>query len=261
MMSKIIQETKTNLGRLRRLYTPKYYLSLKRIQSFRNKYVGQRCFVIGNGPSLQKMDLTPLKNEVSFGLNRIFLLFDLLGFQTTYYVAVNHLVIEQSAEEIISNVQNPKFIDWEARKYLKFTQNMMFLKSYHDIPRFYTDITRGIWQGMTVTFVALQIAYYMGFDQVILIGVDHSFNTKGKPHEVVITEDDDIDHFNPNYFGKGFRWQLPDLEGSELAYRMAKSQYEKMGREILDATLGGKLQVFKKVEFTSLFDSMAEITP
>jgi hypothetical protein len=200
------------------------------------------------------MDLKPLQNEITFGLNRIYLLFDQLGFQTSYYVAVNHLVIQQFADEIINQVQNIKFIDWDARKYLKSTDNLIYLRTYHEEPRFFTDITRGIWQGMTVTYVAMQIAYFMGFDQIILVGVDHSFNTSGKPHKEVISNGDDPDHFNNEYFGKGIKWQLPDLEGSEVAYRMAKYQYERKGKEILDATADGKLMVFQKVDFNSLFD-------
>ena len=93
----------------------------------------------------------------------------------------------------------------------------------------------------------------MGFSQVILIGVDHNFTTKGTPNTTVVSTGDDPNHFNPAYFGKGFRWQLPDLETSELAYCMARDAYAKEGRELLDATEGGKLTVFPKVKFDSLF--------
>ncbi len=99
----------------------------------------------------------------------------------------------------------------------------------------------------------MQIAYYMGFEKVILIGVDHSFETKGKPHTMVVSEGDDPNHFDPCYFGKGFRWQLPDLRTSELAYRIAKYHFENAEREILDATVDGKLQVFPKVDYYQLF--------
>jgi hypothetical protein len=240
-------------GRFLRLMQPKYFVSLQRIQKYQAIHQGQRCFIIGNGPSLKEMDLSPLRHEVTFGMNRIYLLFEQLGFQTTYYAAVNRLVIEQSAAEIVSQVRCPKFIDWDARDLVEFTPDMMFLRTYHDEPHFFTDIRRGIWQGSTVTFVAMQIAYYMGFETVVLIGVDHNFVTSGKPHQTVVSAGDDLNHFSPDYFGKGFRWQLPDLEGSELAYRMAKFQYEQKGREILDATAGGNLQIFKKVEYRSLF--------
>jgi hypothetical protein len=99
----------------------------------------------------------------------------------------------------------------------------------------------------------MQIAYYLGFGKVILIGVDHSFATKGSPNTQVVSQSDDPNHFDPQYFGKGFRWQLPDLENSELAYRIAKCQFERDNREIVDATIGGRLQVFPKVDYRTLF--------
>ena len=99
----------------------------------------------------------------------------------------------------------------------------------------------------------MQLAFHMGFKQVILIGVDHSFATQGKPNTTVVSGGDDPNHFNPDYFGKGFRWQLPDLDTSEVAYTMAREAYKSAGREIIDATVDGKLTVFPKVNFESLF--------
>jgi hypothetical protein len=111
-----------------------------------------------------------------------------------------------------------------------------------------------MWQGATVTFVALQLAYHLGFKQVILVGVDHSFRTPGKAHSEVVSQGDDPNHFSPDYFGKGFRWNLPDLETSEIAYHLAKRAFEADGRMVLDATIGGKLTVFPKVNYRELFD-------
>ena len=105
-----------------------------------------------------------------------------------------------------------------------------------------------------MTYVALQLAYYMGFEQIILIGIDHNFSTKGRPNTTIESQGDDPDHFTSNYFGKGFRWQLPDLETSEHAYRMAKNAFTADGREILDATIGGQLTIFPKVNYDTLFD-------
>lgn len=231
---------------------PRYRASIRRIAAMKGKHEGERCFIIGNGPSIKSTDLSLLKDEVTFGLNRIYLLFDQMGFATTYFVAVNNLVIEQSAQDIIS-LPCPKFISWHARDLIGFTADMMFLHSRGG-PAFYTDITKGIWEGATVTYVAMQIAHYLGFQKVILIGVDHSFATQGKPHTTVVSQGDDPDHFDSQYFGKGFRWQLPDLETSELAYRIAKYQFECSNREIVDATVDGKLQVFRKTDYLTLFD-------
>jgi hypothetical protein len=58
----------------------------------------------------------------------------------------------------------------------------------------------------------------------------------------------DPNHFDPNYFGKGFRWQLPDLQTSELAYRLAREAFESDRRRIIDCTVDGKLDVFPKAD-------------
>jgi hypothetical protein len=234
-------------------FHPQAVISRRRLRSFKNKHQGKRCFIIGNGPSLKNTDLSLLKDEVTFGLNRIYLLFDEIGFETTYHVAVNKLVLEQTSEEL-SRLSIPSFVSWDSQDALKFRRNMMYLRPVHlSGPRFFKNIDDGIWEGATVTYVAMQIAFYMGFEKVILIGVDHSFETKGKPHTTVVSQGDDPNHFSPHYFGEGFRWQLPDLETSELAYRIADHVFTSSGRDIVDATVGGKLDIFTKVDYESLF--------
>lgn len=231
---------------------PVYRESLKRLMAFKNKHKGERCFIIGNGPSLNKMDLSPLRDEITFGLNRIYLLFDSLGFATTYYACVNRYVIEQSVDEI-RRLKCPKFIGLRVRDKFPFTPDTVFLRSRNG-PKFCTDLrSQGIWEGATVTYVAMQIAYYMGFSEVILIGVDHNFKTKGEPNKLVLSEGDDPDHFDPNYFGKGYKWLLPDLELSEVAYELANKAFIKDGRNIKDATVDGSLDIFPKVRFEDCF--------
>ena len=93
----------------------------------------------------------------------------------------------------------------------------------------------------------------MGFEQVILIGVDHNYASKGEANKTVVSNGGDPNHFSANYFGKGFRWQLPNLDTSEAGYWKARDAYRKAGREVLDATVGGKLTIFPKVDYNSLF--------
>ena len=135
----------------------------------------------------------------------------------------------------------------------KQTKEMIFLHTTYTGPKFASDVRGRLWEGATVTYVALQLAYYMGFQTAYLIGVDHSFTTKGKPNTTIVSQGDDPNHFNPGYFGKGFRWQLPDLDTSEQAYAMARQAYEADGRKVIDATVGGKLTVFPKVDYNKLF--------
>ncbi len=227
--------------------------SRRRMAAFKDIHCGRRCFIIGNGPSLKQTDLAKLKGEFTFGMNRIYLLFPELGFTTTFFVSINDLVIEQCAGEIAA-LPTPKFIAWHSnRHFQRFPGDMVFLYTTYTGRQFAYDMTRRVWEGATVTNVALQLAFYMGFEKVILIGVDHNFTSKGDANKTVVSTGDDPNHFSANYFGKGFRWQLPDLETSELAYTMAREAYRKAGREVLDATVDGKLAVFPKADYASLF--------
>ncbi len=226
--------------------------SIQRMAALKDRYKGERCFLIGNGPSLKVTDMSRLKNEYTIGQNRIYLAFPEWSFSTSFYMSVNDLVIEQCAQDIQA-LTMPRFISWRARKWLKPVDNLNFIYTTYTGPKFARDAGERIWEGGTVTYTALQIAYHLGFKQVILVGVDHNYVTQGKPNATVVSQGDDPNHFNPAYFGKGFRWQRPDLDSWVIAYNLARRTYEEDGREVLDATIGGKLQVFKKVPYDSLF--------
>ena len=228
--------------------------SLKMLSDLKGKQDGKRCFIIGNGPSLRQTDLSLLRKEYTFGLNRIYLLFPEMGFSTSCIVSVNTLVIEQCVAEILAQ-PGLKFLPWGLRKYYPnpVPKDLVMVNTEAPKPIFQRDACRPLWQGATVTYIAMQLAYHMGFEQVILVGVDHSFSTIGKANTEVVSQGDDPNHFSTEYFGKGFRWQLPDLETSEIAYHMARRAFEADGREIIDATIGGKLTVFPKVDYSSLF--------
>lgn len=226
--------------------------SIRRLGELKDIHRGQRCFIIGNGPSLKQTDLKKLKNEYTFGMNRIYLGFPEMGFQTTYFLTINSLVIEQCAEDI-RRLSMPRFVCWRSRRVIGTAPDLNFLHTTYNGAKFAFDARGRLWEGATVTYVALQLAYHMGFSQVILIGVDHNYSAQGKPNTTVVSQGEDKDHFHSDYFGKGFRWQLPDLETSERSYRMARQAYERDGRQVLDATIGGKLTVFPKVDYESLF--------
>jgi len=227
-------------------------VSLRRLAALKDSQRGRRAFILGNGPSLARTDVSQLAGEASFGMNRVYLAFPEWGFQTSYFVCVNDLVIEQSAPDL-ATLSMPKFLSWHSRRLVPLDAHTIFLHTTYEGPTFARDARGRLWEGATVTYIALQLAFHLGFDPVILIGVDHSFSSKGKPNTTVISQGQDADHFDARYFGAGFRWQLPDLAQSERAYRMARRAFEADGRQVLDATIGGQLTVFPKVDYNSLF--------
>jgi hypothetical protein len=230
--------------------------SLRKLAALKDKYKDQRCFIIGNGPSLKKTDISRLRGEYTFGMNRIYLGFEEWGFQTSFLVCVNSLVIEQVYQDFQA-LKIPKFFSWRSRKLLypagQPDEYTHFLFTTYTGQKFAKDARDRLWEGATVTYACLQLAFHMGFKQVALVGVDHSFATEGAPNTTVVSQGDDQSHFDPNYFGKGFRWQLPDLDTSEQGYWLARQAYESAGRSVVDATIGGKLQVFPKMAYDSLF--------
>lgn len=228
-------------------YTDWYNNHRQKLTNYYNKFAGHDCFIIGNGPSLNKMDLTTLNNYYTFGLNKIFLIFQRVSLSLDFLVSVNPLVIQQSIDEF-NKLKIPKFLSYVAADGIDtFDEFTHFIYTKGGLESS-GDITKPINEGYTVTNVALQVAHFMGFNNVFLIGVDHSFKQQGNPNEKQVMQGEDVNHFDPNYF-KGHQWQLADLEGSELAYRNTKFFYERTGRKIYDATVGGQLQVFEKIPF------------
>ena len=225
--------------------------SRNRLEALRDRYAGERCFIIGNGPSLNRMDLSVLRNEKTFALNRGYLLFERIGAPTTFLVAVNRYVVEQFGDELHA-AETTRFVSWRSRRWVSDGTDAIFVRRGR-LYSFSTDVAaRGAWEGATVTYVALQLAYHLGFTEVILIGVDHSFGTSGPANKLVTASEPDSSHFDPSYFGPGIKWQLPDLETSEVAYGLARHQYEAAGRSIVDATIGGRLKVFPKANLVEL---------
>lgn len=200
------------------------------------------CLVIGNGRSLLDVPVELLRKYDSFGTNRIYLL---EVFTPRFYVAVNPLVVQQFADDINLIECEKKFITDTGGAH-KLIADAVPIRSLY-IPLFSRDaLGVGVYEGYTVTFVAMQIAYAMGYKTVLLVGVDHDYKFDGVPNEERIAEGDDPNHFSPDYFGDGVRWNNPDLVQSERSYRMARREFERIGGRIINLTPETKETVFEK---------------
>ncbi len=229
------------------VYLQWYFRDSKRLRKFKNIHKGESCFIIGNGPSLNKMDLSLLTSLNTFGLNKIYLMLDKVDINLTYHVAVNPIVIEQSKRHFEA-LNCSSFLSMRpAYRSVKRMNHIYRICTGGSFP-FQTDASRILYEGYTVTYVAMQLAFYMGFSKVFLIGVDHNFVAFGKPNEEQNLVGHDPNHFAGNYFGNQ-KWNLPDLDGSEVAYHLAKFYFERDNRCIYDATVDGKLEIFPKISY------------
>lgn len=207
------------------------------------KHLGETCLIIGNGPSLKGMPNLFLKKYASFGTNRIY-----LKFVPDYYVAVNPLVVEQNKADIRMIRSRAKFVREGMGVFdPEDTMHMSPIYELHSmgIPMFSFNPCAYVYEGFTVTFVAMQLAFFMGFKTILLAGVDHRYIYDGQPNEQHVLQGDDPNHFDPNYF-KGMQWHNPDLENSEAAYLIAKEAFDKNGVRCINLTEGTALDVFEK---------------
>lgn len=218
----------------------------------KNRHLGGTCILVANGPSLNNMNLSFLSNNITIGLNKIYLGFSKFKFYPKYYVCVNPTVIQQSSNEI-ARLNCVKFIGNRGGDLVGNNALTYQINTKSPPERFCKDISLGVREGGTVTYAALQIAYYLGFHRVIIIGMDHNFTFDGKPNESKVMQGADSNHFIDNYFGFGQRWDNPDLVKSEESYQIARDIFAAEGREILDATVDGKCNIFQKVDYREIF--------
>lgn len=233
---------------INKIYETNFNYKNDKLIKFKDIHKGQRCFVIGNGPSLRYEDLECLhaNHEICFGANRIYLAYEYTNWRPDYYVAVDYMIVRNDKKKIL-NLEGTKFIrhfynfsgQWNSKEIYEFRG----LVCQPDSPQISLDICEGICMGNTVVYDAIQIALYMGFREIYLLGVDM---TTGIRYE------DNGSHFykspNPNEnLGKGTTPQ------ARMCLGYAGKMIESLGGILRNATRGGELEEVKRVDFDSLF--------
>lgn len=224
----------------------------RKIKAYRDKYAGKRCFVVANGPSLKNTDMSLLKNEYTFGLNRIYMMKEQNGFEPTFLVCIDKRSQTLQFHEDLDKQTMPCFFNFTLRKYFSKKKNQHFLMGKF-AATFQTDATKLLGNGKTVTYAAIQLAFYMGFSEVYLIGKDHSYKADAKVGEAIKATGEEENHFMKGYYKPGMVWDSPDLDSEEFAYHLTADVFKKAGRVIKNATIGGYLDIFERVDYYSLF--------
>ncbi len=241
-----------------------------RLGELRDRHRGRRVFVIGNGPSLNKLELERLAAEFTFGVNRIGLLFDRISWRPDYWTVTDWRVGPQLRESYSELDEITKLVPNRFRGVLPDDEATYWYHSRRVGPyladQFETDITQGIPSRATVLVTAIQQAFYLGFREIYLIGVDASYSIPptviqsgpdrfgtGIKLNLESTRDDDVNHFDPRYFGTGAKWHDPNVNEMLRMFRVMRKGVEFHGGTIKNATAGGNLEVFERAEFDSLF--------
>lgn len=238
-------------------YQIHYAQNLKKVKGI---HQGERCFVIGNGPSLTPEDLSKLINERTFAANKIYRMFDKTMWRPTYYCISDQGVLASVLSESGFQHLNPEFYFFQYfSKYvfrgMPYPENTLLYyledaKNYNIPPKFASDLSKEAYDAQTVTYIMLQIAAYMGFTEIYLIGVDHSFaNTVSNSG---IIEHHDVKWHFYNDAKSGTDNTLTYAERMGMGYESAERYSRRHGFRIYNATRGGKLEVFERVNFDSI---------
>ena len=231
----------------------------KNLKTLQGKYSEKRCFIIGNGPSLTAKDLDRLRDEYTFAFNRIYYIFDQTAWRPTFYCTQDAKIAQASAKEIKEKIDTPYLF---APINLKWYEDVDIDTDYffapklagESIPEFSENIPSHIGVGNTVAYTAMQLAVYMGFSEIYLLGVDHSFQTYQDKDGNIIVDPNAKDYFCDQYNQDKDNLFVPKLDVSTSSY-MAEQRYAEIHHvAIYNTTRGGKLEVFPRIDFDSLFD-------
>lgn len=226
------------------------------ISRMKNIYQGKRCFIVGNGPSLKTEDLDTLKlnNEICFGVNKIFMIFDKTDWRPDFLAVVDKELFIHNTDKFLSlDIPIKFFVNWpglEIEKKTDYFLNYLWEYAFPNKPRFSAQPDRIVFGGRTTVYdICIQMAVYMGFKEIYLLGVD---NTMSYTFHV-------SNHFIKDYYSDeeatvlksiGYR---PCFDEIDLAYKHAEWHSRKNGYRIFNATRGGKLEIFERVDFETLF--------
>ena len=234
----------------------------KRIAQFQGKYAGQRCFLIGNGPSLRAEDLTAIHNAgiPTFAFNRVYNIFDRTPWRPTFYISQDEKMLSGCADTVDALELPVKFIpiqlDWWQDIHIKNALYFNIMGQTAEDPRdflFSDNAADCLYNSSTGMYTAAQLAAWMGFAEIYLIGVDHHFRISQNSQGEVIVDNTVKDYFTDKYNEDKANLYIPNTEKSTLTYIAMKQHCQQRGIRVYNATRGGKLEVFPRVEFDSLF--------
>ena len=258
MFSRIIRNIKSPVKLIKKVYKSRQ--NAKRLSqsdldywaSIKDIHKGKRGFVIGNGPSLRVSDLDKLANDVSIASNKIYLAFDDTIWRPDYLTIADPLVwdkVRESVREHFPRVLIPSYLERDD------SEREIYWKSKYMgiIERFSGDLGRCAYSGQTVTFENLQLAVHLGLNPIFIIGCDHNYaGEKNITAGIAIKQGSEKTHFTSNYRKPGEKVLPASILDMEASYREARKYCDKNKVKIFNATRGGQLEIFQRIDFDSI---------
>ncbi|MBR4677174.1 MAG: DUF115 domain-containing protein [Bacteroidales bacterium] len=229
------------------------------LENLREQYQGKRCFIICNGPSLKAEDLTKIheNGDVSFACNKIDKIFPKTPWRPTFYTVADEgyqrslLKTMQVVDSLCQFYRTDSYLTTRKIKDRKVIWlNTDGNKKYLDEPKFADNVTEKIYAIGTTTFMLMELAVHMGFKEIYITGCDNSYG-------INIQKDGSIVKTGQQSYFEGMDKKTQGLSAAvwqmNIAYECAKKYADSNGIKIFNATRGGHLEIFDRVDFDTLF--------
>ena len=226
----------------------------ERIKKFQNTHKDERCFIVATGPSLKMEDLEILNksNVFCISMNSIFNAFEDTEWRPDSYAILDGMAMDKW-KDILLNFNLENIFLGDSCIHINYDELPENYYIYHTLagryalqhPKISEDFSVMNYNSGTITFICLQLAMYLGFSEIILLGVDFNYTPginnhfKKEKNEHVMTT---------SYINDSNECVL-------RGYKAAKQYADSHGIKIYNATRGGKLEVFPRVDFDSLFEN------
>ena len=219
----------------------------EQILGLKNKYAGKRCFIVGSSPSLDYLNLAKLNHEYTFTVNREYMLKENGLKHSNFHVMMDANVFEDTDSK------------WEE---INTFTDCLFCYAGMDVPTTklepiyfdyklwriakvpcQTDLEQPLVKYQSSVHFAIQIAAYLGFTKIYLVGIDLRFSAL-------------VGHVYPETFGETQRQRSHSLKEAETMLigidRCGKFLKSK-GIEMYNASPKGIVDCIPRVKYEGLF--------
>lgn len=248
--SKLLQYCSFCIKKAKFFYEERKFLNKKnnnvKIRKFKDSFSGERCFIVATGPSLTIDDLNLISNEITFGMNSIVKLYNQITWRPTFYGIQDSLVYEKLENTIKNEYINSTnvFVGSNLAEqfdipsnYIQFPFDNYYHEAERDIGKYFAkfsdDASSIVYDGYSITYSLIEIAVYMGFKEIYLLGADCNYPKGEKNHFV------ESGFVDKNAASNPIRMRV--------GYKKAKEYADSNGIKIINCTRGGMLEVFPRM--------------
>lgn len=232
----------------------------EKLSKLKDAYKGKRIFIVCNGPSLIAADLDKIagSGDYSFASNKIDKIFSQTAWRPTFYCVSDETFqfsLLETMQKIPAKVKFFRTVSYMTTR--RAGGNCVYINMNGDRallnhPRFAEDCSKVLYGIATVTYVMLQIAVHMGFREIYIIGCDNSYGKEVKKDGTI------VDNGTASYFAGSDEKDRATVAATwemNVAYDFARRYADEHGIKIFNATRGGYLEAFERMDFDLLFDS------